>query len=175
MKNRILAGVNAVAVIIISLGTLSSTAFCQENHTDAHAGHESSDFELGVAIGYAYLEEEKENGVNLHLHVMKRLSGEGIQKYLSVGFGLETIFTEEEHYGAMVTLGIHPWRNLVFAISPGWEWVKHEGEWESGYATHLEAAYTFEGSGFHYGPVVGYSKTQHDQHYTIGIHFGFPF
>ena len=174
MKYKMIAAVKAAIVIIFTWGSLSSVGLCQEQHTEIHNGHENSEIEIGVSVGYAYLEEEKEDGVNLHLHVMKNLSGEGIQKYLSVGFGIETIFADEEHYSAMLSLGIHPWKNLVLTVSPGWEWAKHDGVWESGYATHIEATYLFEGDGFHYGPVVGYSKTQDDQHYTIGVHFGVP-
>ena len=174
MKHQIIATVKAITVIFILIGSLSSVAYCNEENGHEHDKHDSGGLEVGVSIGYAYLEEENEDGMNLHLHAMKGLSGNGIQKYLSIGFGLETIFTDEEHYGAMISLGIHPWRNLVLSVSPGWEWAKHDGEWESGYATHLEATYLFEGSGFHYGPVFGYSKTQDDQQYTIGIHFGLP-
>lgn len=174
MKHQFISVVKAVSIIIIAWGSLNSDALCQEQHRKTHSGHESGETEVGVSLGYSYLEEEKENGINLHFHFMKRLTGEGIQKYLSVGLGVETIFTDEQHYGAMISLGVHPWRNLVISVSPGWEWAKHDGEWESGYATHLEAAYVFEGPGFHYGPVIGYSKTQDDQHYTVGLHFSVP-
>lgn len=174
MKQQFITAVRTITVIVITWGSLSSVALCQEQHYEIHKGHEASDVEIGISVGYTYLKEEKEDSVNLHLHAMKQLSGEGIQKYLSVGFGVETIFADEKHYGAMISLGVHPCRNLVFTISPGWEWAKHDGVWESGYATHFEATYLFEGAGFHYGPVVSYSKTQDDQHYTVGIHIGIP-
>ena len=85
------------------------------------------------------------------------------------------IITDEKHYGAMVTLAVHPWRDLVLSVSPGFEWANHEGTWESEYATHLEAAYTFDVSEkYHIGPVIGYSKTSDAEHYTVGIHIGIP-
>lgn len=105
---------------------------------------------------------------------MKRLSDEGFQKYFSLGFGVETIFTDEKHYGAMITLAVHPWENVIFAISPGVAWEEHEGETKSSYATHVEAAYVFETAHYHIGPVVGYSKTEDDEHYAIGVHIGVP-
>ncbi|MCF6208616.1 MAG: hypothetical protein L3J61_04430, partial [Ghiorsea sp.] len=92
--------------------------------------------------------------------------------HISLRLGVETIITDETHYAAMLSLAVHPWRNLVLSVSPGIEWAKHAGTWESNNAIHLEAAYTFESTGFHYGPVIGYSKTAHTQHYTAGIHFG---
>jgi len=174
MKQQHIAAIKAVTAIIVTWGSLSSVALSQEQDSHRHKDHEASNIELGLSVGYAYLEEEKEDATNLHLHVMKRLSGEGIQKYLSIGFGMETIFADEAHYSAMISLGIHPWRDLIITISPGWEWAKHDGVRESGYATHIEATYVFEGAGFHYGPVIGYAKTQDDQHYTVGVHFGIP-
>jgi len=174
MNRKIATALNTVILVILGWCGLSTPAFCQETNIDEHHNHEMGELELGLSVGYAYLKEEKEEGVNLHLHLMKRLSGEGIKKYLSVGFGAETIFTDERHYGLMISLVAHPWRSLAVSVSPGVEWAKHDGEWESEYATHLEAAYVFEGSGFHFGPVIGYSKTQDDEHYTAGVHFAWP-
>lgn len=64
------------------------------------------------------MKTEGEEGVNLHLHLLKRLEGDGIEKYFSVSFGAEMIVTNEKHYGAMVTLAIHPWRDLILSVSP---------------------------------------------------------
>ena len=169
MKYEIFTGLRSAISIMILFGSFSTAVLSQEKHTHTHDEHSPGGLELGASIGYVYLEEEKADGVNLHLHLMKRLS-----EYFSIGAGVERIFSNEAHYGAMITLGIHPSNNLTLSVSPGREWAKHDGEWESGYATHIEASYMFEGSGFHYGPTVGYSKTQEDKHYTLGIHFGFP-
>jgi len=148
-------------------------AISQEHNTnDAHDIHQARDIELGASLGYAYLKEEQKNGLNIHLHAMKKLSDEGLWQHVSLGLGVETIITDETHYAAMLSLAIHPWRSLVLSVSPGIEWAKHTGTWESNYATHFETAYTFESTSFHYGPVIGYSKTAHAQHYTAGIHFG---
>ena len=68
---------------------------------------------------YANLPTE---GTGLHLHILKRLDGDGIEKYFSIGFGGEMLITDEKHYAAMVTLGIHPWRALVLSVAPGFEW-----------------------------------------------------
>ncbi|VAW49536.1 hypothetical protein MNBD_GAMMA03-51 [hydrothermal vent metagenome] len=84
------------------------------------------------------------------------------------------ILSDENHFGAMVSLGIHPTEQLSFTISQGIEWENHENKWESNASSHIEASYLLEASHFHYGPVIGYSKTADKQHYTIGVHFGFP-
>jgi len=172
MKQKYLFTVRLV--VIIALASLCSTAYSKETHSDSHQEHDKHDIEIGVSVGYAYLEEEKEVGANLHLHFMKKLSGEGIQKYLSVGVGLETIFAHEQHKAALLALGIHPVDNVVLTLSAGTEWAKHNGVTESGTVIHFEATYLFEAEGYHYGPVVGYAKTHEDQHYTLGLHFGFP-
>ncbi|MCF6210717.1 MAG: hypothetical protein L3K24_08635 [Gammaproteobacteria bacterium] len=171
----LLTVVNVAILVTIGWSSINTLAFAKEKHTEEHSGHELNEMEVGLSIGYAYLQEEKESGLNLHLHVMKRLSGEGFQRYLSIGWGVETIISKEKHFGTMVSLAVHPWRNLVLSISPGIEWAEHDGKWGSKYASHIEAVYTFEGLGFHYGPVVGYSRTSEEQHYTVGVHFGIPF
>ncbi len=148
-------------------------AFSQEV-SSSNEQHEHSDLELGLSIGYARLEEEKIDGTSLHVHIMKRLSGQGIQRYFSIGAGVETILASENHFGAMLSVAAHPTDKLTVTLSQGIEWADHEGDWESSRATHIEASYLFEGEQFHYGPVIGYSKTPEKQHYKVGIHFGIP-
>ena len=161
---------------IIALFHVSTPALSQEhNASDSHDMHQTEDIEFGASLGYAYLKEEQKNGINIHLHAMKRLSDEGLLQHVSVGLGVETILTDEAHYAAMLSVAVHPWKSLILSVSPGYEWANHDGTWESSYATHLEATYTFESSNFHYGPVFGYSKTADTQHYTAGIHFGMHF
>ena len=163
-------------VVLVNIILCGKTALSSE-HVDneaPHKDHEESGFELGLSVGYAYLKAEEDKAPVLHAHLMKRLSDEGLQKYFSLGFGIETILTDEKHYGAMVTMAVHPSENFIFSVSPGIAWEEHEGETKSSYATHLEAAYVFEASNYHIGPVVGYSKTKDDEHYTIGVHIGIP-
>ena len=83
------------------------------------------------------------------------------------------IFSEEEHYGLMAFTSIHPWKGLVLSVGPSVEWAKHDGEWESNYATHMEAAYVFDVGEIHLGPVVGYSTSSHGKHYSAGLHLGY--
>ena len=163
-----------LTAITVGSFVLNTAALSEEEYHDAH--HEMHEWELGVSFGYANLKTEGEEGGNLHLHLLKRLEGDGLAQYFSVGFGAEVIVTDEEHYGAMVTLAYHPVEDLVLSVSPGFEWANHEGEgWEREYATHLEAAYSFDVSeNYHVGPVIGYSKTRDAEHYTVGIHIGIP-
>jgi len=166
----------ALRAITLGLFVLNTAALSEEDHHDLHDSHEMHEWELGVSFGYANLKTEGEEGGNLHLHLLKRLEGDGFEKYFSVGFGAEVIVTDEKHYGAMLTLAYHPVEDLVLSVSPGFEWAKHEGSsWEREYATHLEAAYSFDVSeNYHVGPVIGYSKTKDAEHYTVGIHIGIP-
>ncbi|MCF6299110.1 MAG: hypothetical protein L3J01_04450 [Thiomicrorhabdus sp.] len=159
--------------VVISWVSLTTLAYSQEE-SSSHESHAHSDIELGLSIGYARLEEEKIDGTSLHVHIMKRLSGQGIQRYFSIGAGVETILASENHFGAMLSVAAHPTDKLTVTLSQGIEWADHEGDWESSRATHIEASYLFEGEHFHYGPVIGYSKTPEKQHYKVGIHFGIP-
>ncbi len=170
-KINFVIGFVALGYIILC----GKTALASEHidHEAPHIDNGESSFELGLSAGYAYLKAE-EDAPLLHVHLMRRLSGEGIQKYFSLGLGAETIFTDEKHYGVMVTMAVHPTENIIFSVSPGVAWEEHEGETKSSYATHIEATYVFETPHYHIGPVVGYSKTEDDEHYTIGVHIGIP-
>jgi hypothetical protein len=163
LKNRI-KKVKVVSLLLL----LCSSTLLAENH------HFHGDWEIGVSAGYANLKTESEDGTNLHLHLMRSLGEKGIAKYLSLGVGMETIVTEEEHYGVMLTLDIHPIEDLTIGVSPGFEWAKHDGiSWEREYATHLELTYSFDmANGYHIGPSIGYSVTKDSEHYTFGIHLG---
>ena len=174
MDKRIKVAIRFIVLFNILFCGRTALALEQEDNEAPHKAHEESSFELGLSVGYAYLKAEEDNAPALHAHLMKRLSDEGFQQYFSLGFGVETIFTDEKHYGAMVTMAVHPSENLIFSISPGVAWEEHNGETHSSYATHVEAAYVFETTHFHIGPVVGYSKTEEDEHYTIGVHIGIP-
>ena len=131
MKKQCFFHARYFALMIAGLLSNSSVVLAKDQHNEIHHLHDKHDIELGVSLGYSYLEEQKEEGTNLHLHIMKKLSGEGIQKYLSVGVGLESIFLHEQHNATMLALGIHPANNIVFTISAGKEWAKHNGVTES--------------------------------------------
>jgi len=73
----------------------------------------------------------------------------------------------------MAFTSIHPWKGLVLSVGPSVEWAKHDGEWESNYATHMEAAYVFDIEEIHLGPVIGYSASDHGKHYSVGLHIGY--
>ncbi len=174
MRTNVAARIG-IMLFILTWGA-GTPAFGAADH-DHGAGHvhAGSGWEFGLSTGYVRLRTEKEDAANLHLHLMKRLGHEGPARFFSLGAGVETVFATHEHYSAMGTVGIHPWRSLVLQISPGVQWVKHEGQWESEYATHLEAVYSFDVHRcLHLGPVIGYSKTREDEHYMVGIHLGIP-
>jgi hypothetical protein len=155
------------------LAGLSTAALSEEDH---HGGHEAHEWELGVSVGYTNLKTEGKEGANIDLHLLKRLDGDGFEKYFSVGFSAEMVVSDENHYVAMIVLAYHPTENLVLSVAPGVEWAKHEESWERVYVTHYEAVYNFDISeGYHIGPVIGYSKTKEAEHYTVGIHIGIPF
>ncbi|RLA70824.1 MAG: hypothetical protein DRG09_02100 [Epsilonproteobacteria bacterium] len=167
MYKKINTLMRVLAAASIGVAGLSTAALSEEDHH----GHEGHEWELGISAGYANLKTEEEEGVNLHLHLLKSLGDEGFMKYFSAGFGAEMIRTDETHYGAMVTLAYHPVEDLTLSVSPGYEWEKHEDSWESHFAMHYEASYSFDISeSYHIGPVIGYSKTSEAEHYTVGIH-----
>ena len=167
----------STAVIAVTLigYILAVPAHCEDDHAGhTHAGHahDTSGIEMGLSAGYVHLKGESEDAPGLHVHLSKRLGQDGVFEHLSLGIGGEAIFADHEHYALMLPLSVYPWRGLVFSFAPSIVWAEHEGEWESEYATHLEAAYVFEIGDYDMGPVIGYSKTSDEEHYMIGVHIG---
>jgi hypothetical protein len=165
-----------------------------DEHPHPHHGSHSDGLEIGISLEYTYIDEgseehdDEEEGeshdeseshdgsesvAGIHAHVLKSLSGEGLQKYLGVGFGGEILFTDDPHYGLMGSLAVYPLRDLALMVSPGVEIAKHDGSYETEFAMHYEISYGFEVGDFHVGPVIGFSHTQDSEHYAAGIHFGF--
>jgi len=149
---------------------LGSPTFAEGPHSHVHP-HDLSGFEAGTSVGYVKLEED-ETAFGLHLHLMKRVSGDGLGQHIAVGLAGELILGDHVHSTAMVALAVHPWRGLGLMVAPGVQWAKHDEAWESEYATHVEAIYTVEVGRFDMGPAIGYSTTRDDDHLTIGFHFG---
>ena len=172
MNRNYTLSTSTVMLVVLWVCGLGTSALCETEHDHDRHIHDAAGYELGLSVGHVRLKAEKEEAPSLHLHLMKRLGGEGLQQYFSVGVGVESIFSDHDHYAAMGTLGIHPWRNLAVRVSPGIIWAKHEEGWESEYATHLEVAYPFSFGKFDIGPVIGYSKTAHEEHTMVGIHMG---
>lgn len=165
MKQR-----NGVSIIAIIVGLLTlGSAFGQEPHDH---GHHSEGVELGGSVGYVHLDHENEDALGLHLHVSKRLGDSGLAEHLAIGLGGEVVFADHKHYGTMLTLTACPCGGLVVSLGPGVEWAEHEGGWESEFSVHVETAYVFEIGDYDIGPVIGYSWTDHDEHYMAGIHMG---
>ncbi|MBL7114123.1 MAG: hypothetical protein ISS35_00015 [Kiritimatiellae bacterium] len=185
-------GTNALLAVTILAGLIVPASTLAE---DNHACHScaAGEIEFGFSVGYVRLDEDREHheetehddhdehygehettddGIALHVHVGKRLGEDGILAHLSLGIAGEVIFADHEHYALMGFASIYPWRGLVLSVGPGIEWAEHEGEWESEFSTHLETAYVFDVGAWHIGPVVDYSKTDHGEHFTAGIHFG---
>lgn len=164
MKHKILT---SLKLALFSTALFTANAYSQDTHHDHHS---ESGFELGVSVSNVFMEKGEANGTSLHFHLMK-----GLSEHFSLGLGIEKVFADEEHYGLGIILAVHPVDNLTLSIAPGLEWENHEGEWESINSTHLEATYMLDADGFHYGPTIGYAKSDHGEHYKAGIHFGIPF
>lgn len=139
--------------------------------SDGHDHHDHS-IEMGVSVAYVYLDAEDASAPGLHLHLMRRLGGDGFLRHVGIGVGLEGIFADHTHYGVMLSIAIFPWRTLVVTLSPGLAFADHDGEWETEYVSHIEASYGFMVGEYEVGPVVGFADSPGDEHYMVGIHVG---
>lgn len=161
-----------IFAMAICIWSFAESGFSESIHNHTHHSHDTSGLELGVSAGYVHLEEEDEDALGIHSHLLKRLGDEGIRRHLAIGLGAEYLFSDEEHYAAMLSLAVYPWRGLVLSVSPGVQWAEHEGDVEAEYSTHIEAAYVFPFGKYDIGPVIDYSWTNDEEHYMIGLHFG---
>ncbi len=168
-RNQCSANTWALIVIVLASGLCAQGA---PAHDHAHHDHA---FEIGLSTGYTYLDNENESAPGVHLHLMRRLSGEGFQRYFGVGLGLETIFAAHQHHAVMGSVAVYPWRSLVLTVSPGVVFADHDGQWEDEFAIHIEASYGFTWGEFEIGPVIGFSQADDDRHYMAGIHIGWGF
>ncbi len=168
-RNQRSANTWALIVIVLVSGLCAQGA-----PADDHAHHDHA-FEIGLSTGYTYLDNENESAPGVHLHLMRRLSGEGFQRYFGVGLGLETIFAAHQHHAVMGSVAVYPWRSLVLTVSPGVVFADHDGQWEDEFAIHIEASYGFTWGEFEIGPVIGFSQADDDRHYMAGIHIGWGF
>ncbi|MDP6526326.1 MAG: hypothetical protein QGH15_19105 [Kiritimatiellia bacterium] len=159
-------------ILTVGVSGAAYVVFAEDDHAHAHHGHALSGPELGISAGYVHLEEEEEDALGLHAHLLHRLGDHGIQRHLAIGLGAEYLFADEEHYALMVSLAAYPWRGLVLSVSPGVQWAEHEGDAETEYSTHLEATYVFPFGEYDIGPVVDYSWTKDESHYMLGLHIG---
>ena len=137
--------------------------------------HVHAEWELGVSLSRVELKEdgEKETAPAVHLHLMKRLEGEEFLDRLAVGLGFETIFADHDHHALMASIAYFPIESLFLSVSPGWAFVKEDGEWEDFYMTHFEAGYGFHFDEIEIGPVLGFADSKHGDHWMVGIHLGF--
>jgi len=160
---------------LLACGQIRS-AFSEESHgSHEHHSHDTRGMEMGFSAGYFHLDAENENAPGMHVHLSKRLHEEGLMKHFALGVGGEVIFADHEHYAVLLPLFVYPWRGLVLSVAPSMIIAEHEEDWESEYATHLEAAYVFEIGKIDAGPVVGYSRSSDDKHYMVGLHVGVHF
>ena len=163
-----------LALIVLTCGLNAQGAPADDHDSEGHAPHDHG-FEIGLSTGYTYLANEDESALGLHLHLMRRLSGEGFLSHFGVGVGFETIFADHDHHAVMGSVALYPWRNLVLTVSPGVIFADHDGEWENEYATHFEASYGFKWGKLEVGPFVGFSQGNDDRHYMAGLHIGWGF
>jgi len=159
-----------VVILIVLIG--APLSFGEENLN--HQSH-MAPYEFGLSLESFTLKDEHhtETAPGVHFHLIKKLDNSGFFKDFGIGLGGEFIFSDEVHYGAMVSLAYYPWRELAIIVSPGYEFAKHDGNTENAFAMHYELSYAFEINGIHMGPVVSFSETDHSEHYSFGWHFGF--
>ena len=159
-------------MLTFSVSSVAYMASAENDHAHGHHGHNVSGPELGLSAGYVHLQEEAEDVLGVHAHLLQRLGSDGLRRRFAIGVGGEYLLADEEHYALMLSFAAYPWRGLVVSASPGVQWAEHEGDTEADYSTHLEAAYVFPFRQYDIGPVIDYSWTEDEEHYMIGLHLG---
>ncbi len=155
-------------IIIIAIVINSLSLFADDRH-HIHCN------EIGFSVDYINLNQENKKGLGLHLHFTRHLSENDILSYFGLGIGLESIFSDHNHYGFMGSLLIYPFNDFVCSISPGLVISDHNDNFIKKYTTHFEVSYGFYIKNIEIGPVIGYSYSSEDNHYSAGIHFAKSF
>jgi hypothetical protein len=169
MRKKAIQFIFASGIFILLLSEMMGMGFpTNDNHNEEH--HHLN--EIGISTGIVWMKPENETAPGLHLHFMRRLGDEGIQKYFGAGFGLEIIFSDHQHYNIMATVGLFPMKNWIITFSPGLLFVREEGETHRHFSFHVETMYEIELGSFEGGPAFGFSVAGGDTHITLGVHIG---
>ena len=160
--------------IFICFLFFSKGSFAQEHVHDhkTHHHHAGHVYELGISTSMTLIKPEDETAPSVHLHLHRRLGSENIKQRLSVGLGVETIFTEHLHYSLLASFSYNPFAALIIDVSPGVLFVEEEDESIREYLTHIELTWEFDLGHIGIGPVVGMALSSEDTHYAVGVHIG---
>ncbi len=119
--------------------------------------------EVGIGSGLSFLEEEKSWVPAVHVHFVRQL-----HRKFYTGVSFENIYDEHNH-GVLSLVFSYRISNLSLSYMPGF--YLYGG---SGLNHHLEVSYIFEYRRLHVGPFVSASYGK-ENHYSAGLHIGFPF
>jgi len=143
----------------------------QEDKDDHSGHHHHTRNEVGGAVGVVYSLTEQHTASGFHLHYMRMFGG----KLHNFGLapGLEFILGEDSHYAIHVLAVYRPTHGWWLGLGPGIAYFGHDNE--LGFSGHVETGYEFDAGKIHFGPVLEYAWSNHDQHILIGLHLGVPF
>lgn len=147
-------------------------------HTHHHARNE-----IGISPGATYSLSHKTWGVGVHAHYFRTLSD---HSRWSLGGGLETVFAHGTHWTVNVGAKYEIIEGLYLAAMPGISFFKskHHHEFEENHehnekvkpSLHVELSYDLiHTEFFHIGPAIDFSWCKNDNHFMIGVHFGYDF
>lgn len=163
-----------VICILLSIHTASA-----QHGGHAHDGRN----EIGVSTGAFYAIDDKEWGTGVHLHYFRTL---GPHSRWAVGAFAEQAWMDENHFSFGIGGKFEVLEGLHVGAFPGLTFAKHNHE-HSGhnhnddktkakFSMHMEAVYDLiEWNSFHLGPVVDYSWSKDDSHFTLGVHMAYCF
>jgi len=141
-----------------------------KHHKDTGSEHGAhfhvNDF--GFANGMVYNLGENSAAWGMHLHYVR-----GVNKYLGVGIGYESVLGEHFHQTFTGFVRYKFFKHFVLNAGPGIT-IPNEENPEYEFVSHFELSTVFELGKFHLGPMVGYGLG-HEQHFTVGVHLGYGF
>ena len=131
-----------------------------------------------------YTMDDKEWGGGLHVHYFRTIDHRG--KW-ALGGSLEQAWAGGSHFTIGAGAKFAPIELLEIAVMPGVTFAHHKDHGEdepSGHEEHGDTYFSahfelvcnlFHWGGFHLGPSVDYSWSQHDSHIMLGVHGAFSF
>ena len=122
--------------LLIILIIFSYTSQAQELHENTLKENHDHNYrtEFGIAMGLAYIDEEKEIKPSIHLHLVNSLKK---VDWLKLGVGFESLLDKHVHVNPTFVINYKINHKFTIGTSPGLLFLKEGSNWERTFSMHF--------------------------------------